>query len=120
MVQWKMRESAACPRCSEEEDSQHVWTCHAPDAQWTRFQHIIKLDAWLEEQETQPEIRHELINGMKAWSTGTVQRTFYRTPAHIRQVLVYQDAIGWTNLLEGCIDKGWTEAQALYYRVIGS
>jgi hypothetical protein len=75
---------------------------------------------WLAENETQPEIRRELINGLKAWSVGTVWRTFHRTPEHIRQVLEYQDAIGWTNLFEGCLDSGWMEAQALYYRAIGS
>jgi hypothetical protein len=120
MVQWKMRESAACPRCGEEEDSKHVWTCHSLDARWMRIQHILKLEAWLEEHETQPELRRELINGLKAWSVGTVRRTFHQTPDHIRQVLAYQDAIGWTNLFEGCFDNGWMEAQALYYRAIGS
>jgi len=115
-----MRESAACPRCGEEEDSKHEWTCHSPDARWLRIQHILKLEAWLEEHETQPEIRRELINGLKAWSVGTVRRTFHHTPDHIRQVLAYQDAIGWTNLFEGCFDNGWMEAQALYYREIGS
>jgi hypothetical protein len=120
MVQWKMRESAACPRCGEEEDSRHVWTCHAPDARWTRMQHILKLDTWLEEQQTQPDLRKELINGLRAWSVGTTRRTFYRTPDNIRQTLEWQDTIGWTNLLEGCVDEGWTEAQALYYRTIGS
>jgi hypothetical protein len=49
MVQWKMRESAACPRCGEPEDSRHVWTCHAPDARWTRMVHLAKLETWLEE-----------------------------------------------------------------------
>jgi hypothetical protein len=120
MVQWKMRESAACPRCGEEEDSKHVWTCHSPDARWMRIQHILKLEVWLEENETQPEIRRELINGLKAWSVGTVRRTFHQMPDHIRQVLAYQDAIGWTNLFEGCFDNRCMEAQALYYRAIGS
>jgi hypothetical protein len=120
MVQWQMRDSAACPRCGQEEDSQHVWTCHAADARWTRLQHISKLDTWLEQQDTQPDLRRELINGMKAWSVGTSRQTFYRTPPHIRQALVHQDAIGWTNLLEGCMANGWTEAQDLYYRMIGS
>ena len=113
MVQWQMRDSAACPWCGQEEDSRHVWICHAPDAMWIRLQHILKLDTWLEQQDMQPELRRELINGMKAWS-------FHCTPLHIRQALVHQDAIGWTNLLEGCIANGWTEAQALYYHTIGS
>jgi hypothetical protein len=86
MVQWKMRESAACPRCGQEEDSKHVWTCHSPDASWMRIQHILKLDVWLAENETQPEIRREMINGLKAWSVGTVRRTFHHTPEHIQQV----------------------------------
>jgi hypothetical protein len=120
MVQWQMRDSAACPRCGQEEDSRHVWTCHAADARWTRLQHISKLDTWLEQQDTQPDLQRELINGMKAWSVGTSRQTFYRTPPHIRQALVHQDAIGWTNLLEGCMANGWTEAQDLYYRMIGS
>jgi hypothetical protein len=120
MVQWKMRESAACPRCGMEEDSSHVWTCHAADARWVRMQHIFKLDTWLSEQETQPDLRRELINGLKSWSVGVQRRTFYQTPLHISQVLDSQDEIGWTNLLEGCFDKGWTEAQELYYRSIGS
>jgi hypothetical protein len=54
MVQWQMRDSMACPRCREEEDSCHVWTCHAPDARWIQMQHLLKLITWLEEQETQP------------------------------------------------------------------
>jgi hypothetical protein len=97
-----------------------VGTCHSPDARFMRFQHIMKLDEWLRDQETQPDIRRELINGMKAWSVGTVQRTFYQTPTNIKEVLLHQDAIGWTNLLKGCMDVGWTEAQALYYKMIGS
>jgi hypothetical protein len=120
MVQCKMRESAACPRCREEEDSKHVWTCHSLDARWMRIQHILKLEVWLEENETQPEIRHELINGLKAWSVGTIRQTFHCMPDHIWQVLEYQDAIGRTNLFEGCFDNGWMEAQALYYQAIGS
>jgi hypothetical protein len=56
MVQWKMRESAACPWCGMEEDSCHVWTCHAVDAWWLWMQHIFKLDTWLGEQETQPDL----------------------------------------------------------------
>ena len=79
------------------------------------MQHIIKLDTWLEEQQMQPELRKELINGLRAWSVGTVRRTFYRTPDNIWQALEWQDSIGWTNLLEGCADEGWMEAQALYY-----
>jgi hypothetical protein len=120
MVQWQMRDSAACPRCGQEEDSQHVWTCHAPDARWIRLQHIFKLDTWLEQQDTQPDLQRELINGMKAWSVGTPRRTSDCTPLHLRQALVHQDAIGWTNLLEGCMANGWTEAQNLYNRMIGS
>jgi hypothetical protein len=84
------------------------------------MQHISKLDTWLQEQETQPDLRRELINGLKSWSVGIPRVTFYCTPPHIRQVLDYQDGIGWTNLLEGCIDIGWMEVQALYYRTIGS
>jgi hypothetical protein len=120
MVQWQLRESAACPRCGAEEDCRHVWTCHSPDARLLRLQHIVKLDEWLRDQETQPDVRRELINGIKAWSVDTERRTFYQTPTHIREVLTHQDHIGWTNLLEGCIDVGWTEAQALYYKTIGS
>jgi hypothetical protein len=120
MVQWQMRDSAACPRCGQEEDSRHVWTCHAPDARWIRLQHIFKLDTWLEQQDTHPDLRRELVNGLQAWSVGTLRWTFYRTPLHISQVLLQQDEIGWTNLLEGCMARGWTEAQELYYRMIGS
>ena len=62
MVQWQFRDSTACPWCGQEEDSHHVWTCHAPDAQWLWSQHIFKLDTWLEQQETHPNLRHKLIN----------------------------------------------------------
>ena len=97
-----------------------MWTCHAPDARCLRLQHIYKLDNWLEQQETHPDLRRELINGLKAWSMGTTRHTFHRTPMYIRQILVHQDAIGWTNLLEGCIATGWTEAQSAYYQMIHS
>lgn len=80
----------------------------------------MKLDEWLWDQETQLDLWRELINGMKVWSVGTVRRTFYQTPTHIQEALLHQDAIGWTNLLKGCMDVGWTEAQALHYKMIGS
>ena len=83
MVQWQLRDTTACPWCGQEEDSRHVWTCHAPDARWLRLQHIYKLDNWLEQQETHPDLRRELINGLKAWSTGTPRYTFYCMPVYI-------------------------------------
>ena len=120
MVQWQLCDTTACPWCRQEEDSHHVWICHAPDAQCLCLQHIFKLDNWLEQQETHPDLRRELINGLKAWSTGMPHHTFHHTPMYIQQILVHQDAIGWTNLLEGCIATGWMEAQSMYYRMIRS
>ena len=120
MVQWQLHDSAACPQCGQEEDSHHVWTCHAPDVRWLCLQHIFKLDNWLEQQETHPNFWRELINGLKAWSMGTPCHTFYHMPMYIRHILVHQDTIGWTNLPEGCIATGWMEAQSAYYQMISS
>jgi hypothetical protein len=120
MVQWRMRGTAECPRCGQEEDCRHVWTCHSPDARWIRMQHFAKLDTWMENQETQPDLRREMINGLQAWSVGMGRTTHVRTPLHIRHLLEEQDTIGWTNMVEGCMAMGWTEAQELYLRMIGS
>ena len=84
MVQWQLRDSTAFPWCGQEEASRHVWTCHAPDAIWLWSQHIFKMETWLEQQDTYPNLQHEFINGLKAWSTGIPCHTFHCTPIHIR------------------------------------
>jgi hypothetical protein len=43
MVEWKMRETEECPRCSEVEDTRHVWTCQAAEARILHSQHFYKL-----------------------------------------------------------------------------
>ena len=45
---------------------------------------------------------------------------FYQTLIQIQEVLTHQDYIGWTNLIERCMDIGWIEVQAMYYKAIGS
>lgn len=51
---------------------------------------------------------------------GMAWRTFYQTLIQIQEVLTHQDDIGWTNLIERCMDIGWIEVQAMYYKAIGS
>jgi hypothetical protein len=40
MAEWKMQENKACPQCRASEDTWHVWTCQAPEAQVLRLQHF--------------------------------------------------------------------------------
>jgi len=43
MKKWKKQETDQCPRCSEQEDARHVWTCQSSDAQLLRSQHLFQL-----------------------------------------------------------------------------
>jgi hypothetical protein len=38
----------------------------------------------------------------------------------VQEAVAIQDAIRWTNLVEGCVAKWWEDIQSQYYAMIGS
>jgi len=120
MLKWKKQENDACPRCGEQEDARHVWTCQSPEACLLRSQDLFKLRKWLKEQDTAPEISRVLMTRLTSWSFNTRAYPQRVRDMDIRRALQEQDDIGWTNLLEGCVSQHWAVAPTNYYKWMGS
>ncbi len=118
MQRWGQRKTAKCPRCPcPEEDKEHIFKCKADSAikQWT--QALEQLDNWLEAAKTHPQLRHDIINGLRQWH----DQTSGCRPLSVGSTAgTLQDHIGWGLALEGCIAKQWQEEQAQYWKAFKS
>jgi hypothetical protein len=71
------------------------------------------LEAWLEESDTAPTIRHCIVASLRS---GSPLVRFEDNSAGIaRQAAQDQDFIGWHNMLEGRISKLWRQGQRAHY-----
>jgi len=71
MKKWKKQDTDKCPRCSEQEDARHVWTCQSPEARLLRSQHLFKLRKWFKDQDTSPEVARVIMARLTSWSFNT-------------------------------------------------
>ena len=113
---WKKQDDAQCPRCGVDEDTMHVLQCQACGANDVWEENLAKLNTYLEEAGTHPEI-HEAISQR-------LQELHYKQPRlHvpvmsqlIQQAIQDQDLIGWKPFLEGVVAEKWIQAQAQFYK----
>jgi hypothetical protein len=69
LVIWQEeRKTEDCPRCSEFEDARHVWLCPVAEATLIRKEGISGISRWMEEVQTDPEIRTAIETHMSQWS----------------------------------------------------
>jgi len=115
---WGQRAIAKCPHCNcPLEDKDHIFKCPAVAAtkQWTNA--LEDLDWWLETTKTHPQLRHDIIDGLRQWhdqTSGCRPRSVGSTAGQI------QDQIGWGLALEGCIAKQWRDEQDQYWKAFKS
>jgi len=114
MRRWGLRSQAKCPRCPcPVEDRDHIFRCPAESAikQWEKT--LEELDTWLKSTQTHPQLRKDIIEGLRQWHDQT---------SGCRQIVIgsmagqLQDQIGWGLALEGCIAKGWRKEQEAYWK----
>ena len=107
--------TANCPRCGHFEDNEHIFRCPQPAAvtNWNRS--VEKLNTWLHQHFTHPEIHAALIQHLTQWHTSDnpVSDLPYSLP--VLQCCQDQNAIGWNGFLLGFTSKYWEEVQHAYY-----
>jgi hypothetical protein len=115
LVEWKFQTNAKCPRCAHDmETTLHVQQCqgHAADAVFQT--NLSKVQAYLEDENTRPDIQDAILECIKKWRR--------RQPIHLRdyqediqEVIRQQHTIGWLDFLECLPAKGWQQLQRQYY-----
>ena len=120
MKLWKQRETAKCPRCSEEnEDASHVWKCQGEGANEVWENSMEKLRIWLQKKKTQPNVAKLICDRLIAWRCDTAPGVHPSTYRGIRSALENQEKVGWQAMLEGAPAIGWREVQQSYYEWLG-
>jgi hypothetical protein len=118
MSRWKKRDSTACPRCGNFEDSIHVWKCHGCNADQVWSDSIDKLRQWMEDQDTDPDLGELLLDMLRSWRNDTPLRN---TPAYgLQLLLTRQQELGGSALLEGRLSFEWEACQQAYLTFIRS
>jgi hypothetical protein len=75
-----------------------------------------KLDDWLSEVGTLPDIRESILHHLDSWRSPDANSR-YHNYATIT-LLDLQGECGWQSLLEGFVTKAWADRQHAYYSMI--
>ena len=118
MKLWGLAPSDTCPSCECMERAQHVPICPHPDCDMVQQEAIDGLAVWFDLSHTNPEIQDCICLTLHLRSIDACFAPF-ASPTIIAAALD-QDAIGWTNLIEGRISLEWHTAQSHFYASIGS
>ena len=118
MKLWKQRDSDKCPRCNEPEDASHVLKCSGEGANdiWTKA--LKKLEDWMLESQTDPDIQEAVIHSLNQWRYPS--RSASPIPSSLKVSMDQQNDIGWQSFLEGWIAMDWECVQQEYYDFLKS
>jgi hypothetical protein len=113
-----LRPTDECPRCSEPETAEHVWTCKSEEATVLWNQCMEGLQQHMEERQTDPEIRAKILEGLKCWREGS--KISNEAQSSAQSVAVLQEDIGWKHFFEGRHHCMWRQLQSEYFQTIRS
>jgi hypothetical protein len=99
MVRWKQRESTACPRCGEFEDSAHVWWCHGGDTDQVWLRSLARVKDWMTQQDTDPDLADLLLSLLQSWRDDTPLNV--QIPYSLQLLVDRQLELGGQAILEG-------------------
>jgi hypothetical protein len=112
MQRMKLRETAQCPRCDQEENAAHVWRCQNPDTQQIWTESIKKLAKWMEENDTHPRLAEDIITGLTHWRDGT------QPPEYLSEAGQQQEQAGWQQFFEARPVPTWRTLQQRHFTVM--
>jgi hypothetical protein len=69
---------------------------------------------------TDPDVQKALSMRLMSWSLGMPYVVILTVKGEVQAAVGSQEAIGWMNMVEGCIALQWEEVQDWYYQAIGS
>ena len=121
MVRRRAWRTPVCPRCQQAvETAAHVCECPHVEARerWTTA--LARLDLWLQEHHTQPNVRRCILQALRRWLDPTVVAiTPSVTTPSLAQALQEQESLGWSSMIFGFWSTAWAEAQDNYFRFLG-
>ena len=103
MKQWQMTTNSRCPNCDKpKEDAAHLNVCNSKDRKRLLQRSICKLEVWMEEHNTHPDIL-EFVPLYLAHRGDRRLATYDWMSTGFRVAADEQDRIGWRNFTEGKI-----------------
>jgi len=115
MKWWKLRTEDQCPWCHQpEENKEHIIQCKDPTVTSNGESALEKLDDWLQATNTAPDLRYNIIQGLRQWQMGSLHEAgdnWWKSGTAVEQAL-----LGWNNMLEGVISQKWQEEQMCYWK----
>ena len=116
LKRWKEQSHSTCPTCGvEEETTRHILQCPHPSARTTWNTSLNKLEAWLKQQLTAPDVTCIIIENLKAWRNGHLPVPYRGPHPHLRQAQIEQTHLGWDAFLKGFTTVTWSNAQHCFY-----
>ena len=118
---WKEQQHSACPTCgSENETTAHILQCPHPSAtnQWSNA--LSKLEEWLHQQSTLPDITKLILENLRAWRDHRPSVQYNGPFPYLRLAQMEQSSLGWEPFLRGFPTITWAEAQNCHYKHIQS
>jgi hypothetical protein len=97
-----------------------VWRCPHPDAVHLREAELRKLDTWLTDQKTDPDLQRLILIRLFDWLESQPFTSISPRSTLYYDLLQQQDAIGWELPFTGMWPNTWAPAQTLYYNSIES
>jgi hypothetical protein len=76
---------------------------------------IDRIDAWMSNNQTAPEVRTVITTRLKQWSGNLLMTPIETTTYGLQDALTLQDEIGWDNFFEGRIATRWEQIQNEHY-----
>jgi Reverse transcriptase (RNA-dependent DNA polymerase) len=107
------RLSAACARCGQFEDSEHILRCRAATTNELWKRKMTELETLMQKLKTCPSVRTDMIQGLTNWRQNDQENTHDDTTHQSQQ------QVGWRNLLEGRPAMEWRRRQQKYWELLG-
>ena len=121
LVKYKHQSHSRCPRCNtENEDVTHMIQCQADSAKAAWDAELKKLEAWMVENDGDPDMIQAIIGNLNAWRGEHPFPYTYYDNRSLRKALTQQDRIGWQSFLEGFKSLQWRLVQQQHLANIGS
>ena len=119
-ARWTEGLSKRCPSCRRRtETSAHVLYCNEAGRVETLLRTIEMVDDWLEESDTDPELRVCLIQYARSRGEESMEYICRRV-SRFRRMSLEQDKLGWRRFMEGMIPKSLIDLQLHFQTIRGS
>ncbi len=112
MLRWRKWPTDECPRCGQQETTEHIWIYKGKDSllPWTTA--LTRLEKWMEAVQTDPDIIAAIMNQLHSWRHDIEDSSSYSW--EIQNAIDQQTDICWQYAIEGWLSIEWEILQQSY------